>query len=47
MSKDKIEKILATYEPVKDKPGYMWVNNETIAKLKDLSEAYEKQFKEK
>jgi len=49
MSKDKIEKILATYEPVDDKPGYVWFsrNNYTIVKLSTLRKSYEEYFAEK
>lgn len=49
MSEDKIERILATYEPVEDKPGYVWVSkfNNTIVKLNVLREAYEEHFAEK
>ena len=49
MSKDKIEKILATYEPVDDKPGYVWFsrNNNTIVKLSTLRKSYEEHFAEK
>ena len=49
MSNDNIERILATYEPVEDKPGYVWVSkaNNTIVKIEVLREAYEEQFAEK
>ena len=48
MSKDKIERILETYEPVEDKPGYVWMSkaNNTIVKIEVLRQAYEKQFAE-
>ena len=47
MSKEKIERILATYEPVKDKPGYVWIKKyDTYVKLDILREAYEEEFAE-
>lgn len=47
MSDEKIERILATYEPVEGKPGYVWVNEDTIIKLDMLRQAYEENFREK
>ena len=44
MSKDKLERILATYPPVEGRPGYVWVNNNTIVELKFLREQYEEAF---
>ena len=44
MSKDKIEEILATYLPVEGKPGWVWVNKDTIAEKKDIKEAYKDSF---
>ena len=46
MSNDKIEKILATYPPVKDKPGYVWWDKTHIVKLKTLRSVYEEEFEE-
>lgn len=49
MSEELINRILATYEPVEDKPGYVWVSkgNNTIVKIEVLREAYEEQFAER
>lgn len=44
MSDDKIEKILATYKPVGEKPGYVWVSENTIVKLETLREIYQDHF---
>lgn len=45
MSEELIERILATYEPVADKPGYVWVSKgKTYIKIEVLREAYEEQF---
>lgn len=46
MSEDKIERILATYEPVEGKPGYVWFSkeNNTVIKLSVLREAYKEHF---
>lgn len=47
MSNEKIERILATYEPVDNKPGYVWVRKgESYVELDILREAYEEHFKE-
>lgn len=46
MSEDKLKRILATYPPVKEKPGYVWINDSTIVELKLLKEQYEKAFNE-
>lgn len=47
MSTDLIDRILATYEPVADKPGYVWVEKgKTYVKLETLREVYEEQFYE-
>lgn len=46
MSRDEIEKILATYPPVEGRPGYVWFNKSSIVKLKTLREAYEEEFSE-
>lgn len=49
MSEELINRILATYEPVENKPGYVWMSkaNNTIVKIEVLREAYEEQFAEK
>ena len=49
MNKEEINKILATYEPVENKPGYVWFSktNYQIIKLETLREAYEEFFEEK
>ena len=48
MSNEMIERILSTYEPVEDKPGYVWIKKcETYVKLDILREAYEEEFTEK
>lgn len=48
MSKELIERILATYEPVEGKPGYVWVKKyDTYVKLDILREAYKEEFAEK
>ena len=41
MSTDKLERILATYPPVEDKPGYVWVSRQNlqIIKIDTLREA--------
>ena len=45
MSEELINRILATYEPVEDKPGYVWVSKgKTYVKIEVLREAYEEQF---
>lgn len=45
MSNEKIERILAAYEPVEDKPGYVWVTKgKTYVKIEVLRKAYEKYF---
>lgn len=45
MSNEKIERILATYKPVNDKPGYVWVTpGNTYVKIETLREAYEEHF---
>lgn len=47
MSEDKIERILATYRPVEDMPGYVWINyGSSYVKIDVLREAYEEHFKE-
>lgn len=46
MSNEKIERILSTYPPVEDMPGYVWVNKGTYVKLSILREAYEEHFAE-
>ncbi len=47
MSKEKIERILATYEPVEGKPGCVWIKKyDTYVKLDILREAYEEYFSE-
>ena len=47
MSNELIERILATYEPVEDKPGYVWVKKGyTYINLETLREVYEEQFSE-
>lgn len=46
MSEDKLERILATYEPVEGKPGYVWFSkrNNQIIRLDILREAYIESF---
>lgn len=44
MCDEKIDEILKTYPPVKGKPGWVWVNKDTIAKKKDIKEAYKDSF---
>lgn len=44
MSDDKLEKILATYKPVEEKPGYVWLDANHIVKQKTLREVYEEEF---
>lgn len=41
MSTDKLERILATYPPVEDKPGYVWFSRQNlqIIKIDTLREA--------
>ena len=46
MSGEKIERIIATYKPVKGKPGYVWVGVNTIVKKELLREAYREHFAE-
>lgn len=48
MSAEQIERILATYPPVEDMPGYVWVNknDRTYVKLEILREVYEEYFQE-
>lgn len=47
MSEELINRILATYEPVEDKPGYVWVSKgKTYVNIEVLREAYEEQFSE-
>ena len=41
---EKIDEILKTYPPVKGRPGWVWVNKDTIAKRKDIKEAYKNSF---
>ena len=41
---EKIDEILKTYPPVKGRPGWVWVNKDTIAKKKDIKEAYKDSF---
>ncbi len=48
MSDEMIERILATYDPVEDKPGYVWIKKyETYVKIDILREVYEEEFAEK
>ena len=48
MSKEKIERILATYRPVEDMPGYVWVvYGSSYVKIETLREAYEEYFQER
>lgn len=48
MSEELINRILATYEPVEDKPGCVWVTKgKTYVKIDVLREAYEEQFAER
>ena len=49
MCTEKIEQILNTYEPVEDKPGYVWFSkaNRQIVAIDVLRSAYEDFFKEK
>ena len=44
MSDENIERILATYPPVKDKPGYVWVDKYHYIKLENLREEYEQRY---
>lgn len=44
MSSEKIERILATYKPVADKPGYVWVSDDAIVELNVIRKIYEEQF---
>lgn len=46
MSEDLIERILATYEPVEGRPGYVWMNkaNNTIVKIDVLRAVYKDEF---
>ena len=48
MSDELIDRILATYQPVEGKPGYVWMSraDNTIVKIEVLRQAYEKQFAE-
>ncbi len=47
MSNELIERILATYEPVEGKPGYVWIKKfDTYVKLDILREVYEEEFAE-
>ena len=41
MSKEKIERIIATYEPVEGRPGYVWFSKQNlqIVKIDVLREA--------
>lgn len=47
MSNEKIERILATYQPVEGKTGYVWMSENTIVKLDILRQIYEEEFAEK
>lgn len=49
MSDEIINRILATYDPVEGKPGYVWMSraNNTIVKIEVLRQAYEEQFAER
>ena len=49
MSEELINRILATYQPVEGKPGYVWMSkaNYTIVKIEVLREAYEEYFAKK
>lgn len=38
MSDENIERILATYPPVKDKPGYVWVDKYHEKEHKELQD---------
>ena len=44
MCNEKIEEILKTYPPVKGRPGWVWINKDTIARRKDIREAYKESF---
>lgn len=47
MSSEHIERILSTYRPVEDKPGYVWVEyGMTYVNLQTLREVYEEYFSE-
>jgi hypothetical protein len=47
MSQEKIERILATYKPVHNMPGYVWFDSESVIKLEILREVYEEEFRRK
>ena len=46
MSSEKIDRIMATYKPVANMPGYVWMDCYTYVKASTLREAYEEAFKD-
>lgn len=41
---EKIDRILSTYKPVDNMPGYVWFDNDSVIKLALLREVYIEMF---